>query len=747
MRFFALGVLALALAMGCSSQSQNEDTPSADPPAHEEAGSDVSHQTNRLIREKSPYLLQHARNPVDWYPWGAEAFEKAQRENKPIFLSIGYSTCHWCHVMERESFEDTSIARVLNESFVAIKVDREERPDVDDVYMKFVQATTGGGGWPMSVWLTPERKPFYGGTYFPPQRVGNRPGFLEIVTLIRNRWQTNAEEIVVSAGRIVDELRNRAQLANESEEQMEPQDAFIDSAYVLQKNRYDERLGGFGPAPKFPRPYELLFLHRVFQRNGDPEALEMSRRTLLAMADGGIHDQLGGGFHRYSTDAHWLLPHFEKMLYDQAQLVMAYVEAYQLTGDERFAEVTRDILDYVRRDLTGARGGFLSAEDADSAVDVLRPDDKEEGAFYVWTREEIEASLEPALAALVVRHYGVQDGGNVNSRELLGRNVLFIAEPLSESAAALGIELDEARDRLQHAREQLLVARGARPRPHLDDKVLTAWNGLMISAFARAASVLRSPEYRSTATAAAEFIHGTLWSVEQQRLLRRFRDGEAAIAAYNVDYAYMVQGLLDLYEASFEQRWLEWARVLTDRQVELFSDTDAGGFFEITGEDPTILLRSKEDYDGAQPTSNSVTALNLLRLGEMTDSARYRALAQQTLRLYAPRLQQFGPALPAMMLALDFRISSPRQIIIAGTPGAADTSELLDVVHARFLPHKVLLLADGGEAQRRMAEDLPLLAGFVKESGQATAYVCQNYACQLPVTTAADLTKLLENAR
>ncbi|MFQ5600546.1 MAG: thioredoxin domain-containing protein, partial [Candidatus Krumholzibacteriia bacterium] len=715
---------------------------------HEAATGHPERRPNRLIHEKSPYLLQHAHNPVDWYPWGDEAFAKAREEDRPIFLSIGYSTCHWCHVMERESFENEAIARFLNDNFVSIKVDREERPDIDRVYMSFVQATTGRGGWPMSVWLTPDRKPFFGGTYFPPERRGNRAGFLELLHMVRDRWGSNRLELVEHARRIVEELQTRSRLqAASAGGELELVTAFFDKAYDVQKGRFDARHGGFGGAPKFPRPYELLFLHRVHERTGDPKALEMSRQTLLAMADGGIHDHLGGGFHRYSTDAYWRLPHFEKMLYDQAQLVMAYLEAYQLSGEERFAEVTRDILDYVRRDLTGDRGGFLSAEDADSGVDAQHPQEKEEGAFYVWRRAALDSILAPGLADLVVRHYGVRPEGNVSSHELAGQNVLYIAEPLGETAATLGIPEQEARERLREAHARMLEVRAKRPRPHLDDKVLTAWNGLMISAFARAAAILGAERDLESATRAVEFVLSTLWDPERNQLLRRYRDGEADIPAFNVDYAYLVQGLLDLYEASFELRWLEWARKLTDRQIELFADPDAGGFFEVTGEDPTVFMRNKEDYDGAQPTSNSVTVLNLLRLGEMTDSATYRAQARQALQLYASALQSVGPALPAMMVALDFHLSSPRQIIIAGRPNAPDTGELLKTVHERFLPHRILLLADGGEAQKRLATSLPFLETLRMESGRATAYVCQNYACQLPVTTAADLAKQLDGTR
>jgi uncharacterized protein YyaL (SSP411 family) len=684
-------------------------------------------RANRLAHEKSPYLLQHAYNPVDWYPWGDEAFEKARNEDKPIFLSIGYSTCHWCHVMERESFESQAIAAFLNENFVAIKVDREERPDVDRVYMAFVQATTGSGGWPMSVWLTPDLKPFLGGTYFPPERRGNRPGFLELLRVVHDRWNNNRTEIVESSHRIVEQLQARSSLAHASaQDRVELSSAFITATFDEQKKRYDARHGGFGQAPKFPRPYELLFLHRAYLRNEDPEALEMSKATLLAMADGGIHDQLAGGLHRYSVDS------------------MALIEVYTLSGEQQFAAMARSTLEYVQRDLTGKHGGFYSAEDADSAVDPAHPHEKEEGAFYVWTRSELDALLGPETAALAARHYGVRAEGNTGSRELRGKNVLYIAEPLAVSAESLGVSIDDAKRRLDEARAKLLGRRAERPRPHLDDKVLTAWNGLMISGFARAASVLGEDAYMRSARQAMNFVLDTLWDDKRQRLLRRFRDGEAAIDAFNVDYAYLVQGLLDLYEASFELRWFEWATKLTDVQIELFADQERGAFFESTGEDPSVYMRRKEDYGGAQPTSNSVTALNLLRLGEMTDSARYRALAQQTLQTYAPALRERGAALPAMLLALDFHQSSPRQIIVAGEPGGSDTRELLGAIYRRFLPNKVLLLADGGASQKKLAEFLPLIASLGRESGRATAYVCQNYACQLPVTAVDDLTKLVD---
>ena len=700
---------------------------------------------NHLQNEKSPFLLQHAHNPVDWYPWGEEAFAKARREDKPIFLSVGYSTCHWCHVMARESFENEDVARILNAGFVCIQVDREERPDVDRTFMAFVEALTGSGGWPLNVFLTPDLKPFYGGTYFPPDRRGNLPGLVEVLHAVSERWKTHRADVVESAHRADADLRKLSQPPPGGRSASgTPGAACIDSAYAVEKVRYDTQFAGFGPAPKFPRPCELLFLHRVYVRTHDPRALEMSRATLAAMADGGIHDQLGGGFHRYSTDPSWRLPHFEKMLSDQAQLVIAYLEAYQLTGEVRFADVARDILSYVRRDMTADNGGFLTAEDADSPADARHPEPLVEGAFYLWTQAAIDALLPAPDAKLFSRHYGVQPAGNLGNA-LPGQNVLYIAESLEETASALGLNPEAARAQIESARARLIEARSRRPRPHRDDKVLAGWNGLMISACARAAAILRTGDELESARRAADFLVGTLWDDEHRQLRRRYRDGEAAIPAFNTDYACVVQGLLDLYEVSFEPRWFEWACKLTDRQIELCADS-TGGFFEAAGSDPNLPLRAKEDYDGAEPTSNSVTAMNLLRLGEMADSARYRKLAEKTLTAYAPILEHHGVALPAMLAALDFHLSSPRQIIIAGKPGAPDTDRLLATVNARFLPNRILLLADGGAGQAALAASLPLLSRFGMESGRATAYVCQDYTCKLPVTQPTDLAALLDGA-
>ena len=732
-----MAALVALCASACSRGDEREATDAAS-----------RHGTpNRLANEPSPYLQQHAYNPVDWYPWGSEAFEKARREDKPIFLSIGYSTCHWCHVMEAESFADTSVAAILNAHYVAIKVDREERPDLDGVYMTFVQASTGRGGWPLNVWLTPDLQPFYGGTYFPRERIGGRPGFIELLRTLHERWTADRHSIETAAQQAVEALRAHAQLENRSADGVVLDAGILARACETQSRQYDARNGGFGPPPKFPRPAELMFLHREFVRTGNVEVLRMSEHTLLAMAAGGIHDQLGGGFHRYSTDAFWLVPHFEKMLYDQVQIVIVALELHQLTGDARFAETARRTLDYVQHRLIGEHGAFLSAEDADSALDPDRPGDKTEGAFYVWRHAECQQLLDSGLLALAELHFGLRPEGNVGGTELRGYNVLYEATPLGDAADSLGITMDEAKRRRAEVQRLLLAAREKRPRPHLDDKVLTDWNGLAISAFARAGAVLQSAPDLAVATRAAQFVIETLWDDAHQRLRHRYRDGHAGIDAFNADYAYLVQGLLDLYEASLDAEWLAWADKLTARQIELFGDPANGGFFESSGADSTLIYRARDEYDGALPTSNAVTALNLLRLGDMLDSKAYRTLAQRVFTLYAATLASSGTALPAMLVALDFQLAERQQIILTGAPDAAGTRDLAAAVHARFLPHKVLLLADD-RTQQALAGRATLLRAIAGASvSQATAFVCREYACQLPVTDPEALASLLPAAR
>ncbi|MBI2440169.1 MAG: thioredoxin domain-containing protein [Lentisphaerae bacterium] len=701
------------------------------------------HPPNRLAREKSPYLLQHAHNPVDWYPWGEEAFAKARKENKPIFLSVGYSTCHWCHVMERESFENEEIAAILNEHFVAIKVDREERPDIDRIYMTFVQATTGGGGWPLNVWLTPDLKPFVGGTYFPPEDRWGSPGLKSALRQIVAAWQKDSGKIIASADDITRQLQQFAVV--QADPNIKLEQALLDGGYQQLKASYEPRYGGFGPAPKFPHPVALNFLLRYHARTGAPEALDMTLFTLRQMAAGGIHDHLGGGFHRYAVDNEWFVPHFEKMLYDQAQLAGAYLEAYQNTHDEFFAAVARDIIAYVLRDLTGPDGQFFSAEDADSPLPG-NPADHAEGAFYVWEHREIVEVLGREDAEVFNFHYGVQPNGNVANDpqgELRNKNILMVRRPLEETARKFARPPAQTSALLERAAVGLLATRTNRPRPHLDDKTLTAWNGLMISALARAYQVLEDSRYLAAATRAAGFIEAQLYDAKSGRLLRRHRAGQAVIAGYLEDYAFFIQALLDLYEASFNIKYLTWAMELQKKQDELFGDS-SGGYFSTTGTDPDIILRLKDQYDSAEPSGNAIAALNLLRLSQMTANSAWRQKAEQALSIFGDRLHRVPQAMPQMLVAVGFHLAKPRQIIIAGAPGAPDTRALLREIHARFIPDKILLWADGGAAQETLAGFMEFIRNIKMLDGKATAYVCENYVCQLPTSDPATLGKLLE---
>jgi uncharacterized protein YyaL (SSP411 family) len=685
-------------------------------------------EPNRLIHEKSPYLLQHAGNPVDWYPWGEEAFSRARKENRPIFLSIGYSTCHWCHVMERESFSNPEIAAIMNKHFISIKVDREERPDVDQVYMAFVQASTGSGGWPMSVLVTPELEPFFGGTYFPPDTFEN------LLLKVTDEWQNNREAILLSAGRITDQLRAFEDVQGDGDLKLERK--LLDRTYEWYRANYDSAQGGFGAAPKFPRPVNFNFLLRYHARTGQMRALEMTALTLKKMARGGIHDHIGGGFHRYSTDSRWFLPHFEKMLYDQAQLASSYLEAYQISGDPLFQEVVRGIFDYVLRDMTGEEGGFYSAEDADSPISHEHPDEHVEGRFYVWTYPRI-VELLGEVAASFSEYYGVQEDGNVE-RDVFGefekQNLLFV------SAASQ----DERGDLFEKSREKLLEARERRPRPGLDDKVLTAWNGLMISSLARGYQVLQEEKYLRAAEAAATLITEKLYERKSGRLKRRYREGEAAIDGLVDDYAFFIQGLLDLYETSLNGRWLILAMELTDTQNRLFWDSDNGGFYSTAGEDPSILIRMKEDYDGAEPSPNSIAVLNLLRLSQMAGNETWREMAQQSMQAFEGRLLDTPYAMPQMMAAVDFYLDKPKQILIAGQRDSPDTKAILREVHKRFIPNKILVLADGGPAHQRLNASLEILDSLRQIDGKATAYICEDYVCKLPTNDVAVVARLLD---
>ncbi len=699
--------------------------------------------TNRLAKEKSPYLLQHAHNPVDWFPWGAEAFEKARKEDKPIFLSIGYSTCHWCHVMEHESFENEAVAKVMNEHFVCIKVDREERPDVDRVYMTFVQATTGGGGWPMSVWLTPDLKPFVGGTYFPPDDRHGRPGFVSVLKKLADAWKHDRQKIVDQGNEIVVALRQYTAAGAKKGGELDT--AILKNALDRLVQTFDQEQGGWGGAPKFPRPVTMNFLFRAHARGLGKAALEMNLLTLQKMAAGGMHDHLGGGFHRYSVDGQWHVPHFEKMLYDQAQLACSYLDAFQIKHDPLFKKTARDILDYVRRDMTDPQGGFFSAEDADS---LEKPDapKKMEGAFYVWTKKEIAGLLGDG-AQIFDRFYGVEETGNAPGGsdpqgEFEGKNILIQRHSVGEVAKIYKKQPAEVEKILADARRKLFDIRAKRPRPHLDDKIITAWNGLMISAFARAAQVLDDPAYLDAATRAAKFVQSHL--VKDGALLRSYRQGPSDVHGFADDYAFFIQGLLDLYEASADIAWLKWAAELQARQDALFADKEHGGYFSVTDKDPHILLRMKEDYDGAEPSPNSITALNLLRLAEMTGSEPWKKEAARTIAVFGEQVAKSPTAMPQMLVALDFSLAKPKQIVIAGKPGADDTRALLREVHAHFIPNKIIFFADGGDGQQWLGGKLDFIKTATPLDGRATAYVCEDFVCQAPTNDVKKLRGLLE---
>jgi uncharacterized protein len=711
---------------------------------------------NRLGRERSPYLLQHATNPVDWYPWGHEAFTRARAEDKPIFLSIGYSTCHWCHVMEHESFESPEIADLLNEGFVAIKVDREERPDVDRVYMSFVQSTTGSGGWPMTVFLTPDLKPFFGGTYFPPSSRWGRPGFADLLGELARVWKHDRPRVEQAATELLERLKRVTSTGGraQAEATVAGEDA-LDVAVEQSQQAFDRRHGGFGDAPKFPRPSELLFLLREHARRrakGElaETPLQMATVTLRAMAMGGMRDHIGGGFHRYSVDAEWRVPHFEKMLYDQAQLVLAYIEAAQATGDDFYATVAEDTLDYVQRDLTDVGGGFYSAEDADSVPPEQAGEPhahKSEGAFYIWSDAEIGAVL-GEHAEVARRRFGIQADGNAPQDpqgEFKGRNLLYISEPVEDIAIRTGKPVDAVMQALVVTREKLFVVRQGRPRPHLDDKVLTAWNGLMIAAFARAARVVHS-RYLGPAQRAAEFIRTTLWIERERRLLRRYRAGDAAIDGYAEDYAYLIFGLLELFQADGDVRWLDWAVTLQERQDELFWDPREGGWFSTTGNDPSVLLRLKEDYDGAEPAASSVSVLNLISLEHLIGGGAWAEKAERTLGRFGPRIGAAARVVPMMLAALSSWHADHSQVVILGAQDAAETQALRDTLRRRYLPFALEISVSPGPVQEAVAGRLPFVGAMSTQNGRATAYVCRAFTCREPVHDAEALAAQLPGA-
>ncbi len=689
--------------------------------------------TNRLFLETSPYLLQHAHNPVNWFPWGDEAFEQGRKHNRPVLVSIGYSTCHWCHVMEEESFEDEEIARILNEQFIAVKVDREERPDIDAIYMKAVQGMTGHGGWPLNVWLTPDRQPFYGGTYFPPRddAMGRGIGFLTLLRELRKTYDAQPERVAEVGLALTKFLRES--LSPEGGKVL-PVPDILTRAAQFYKSRFDPVNGGLAGAPKFPSSLPVRFLLRYHRRAGDREFLDMAKLTLEKMAAGGMYDQAGGGFHRYSTDEKWLVPHFEKMLYDSALLVIAYLEAYQATGEKDFARIARETLRFIERDMTSPDGAFYSATDADS----LTPDGRrEEGYFFTWTPEDLEATLGPERSRIVGRYYGMSEKGNFEGRTIL-------RAPESPEAIARGLALSEEKldAILSEAKELLYGARSSRPHPLRDEKILTAWNGLMISAYARAGLVLDDSRYVEQASRAARFLFGS--SYRDGRLYRTYMDGQARNNAYLEDYAFLIAGVLDLYEATGDLSWLERAVELDAILGKHFEDKTQGGYFLTSDDHENLLVREKPAYDGAEPSGNSVAVLNLLRLHEFTTGDDYRKRAERSFRYMADILQSNPVALSEMLLAIDFYFDTPKQIIIVTPSGKKkDAAPLLAVLRSRFVPNRILSVVSEGEELESSARVVPLLGGKEAMDGQVTAYVCENRVCKLPTSDTEEFARQL----
>jgi len=716
----------LAPHAGCGGSSSDDDTSDRSQQMSQSNSDRVPPAgKNRLIFEKSPYLLQHAENPVDWYPWGEEAFAKARAEDKPVFLSIGYSTCHWCHVMEHESFEDPEVAALMNETFVCIKVDREERPDIDNIYMTVCQMMTGSGGWPLTVFLTPERVPFYAATYIP------KSGMMAMIPKLAEAWSTDRANLVQYTGRLMEALEGISK--GSPGEVLGAGD--LETAYEQLSGRYDTDRGGFGSAPKFPTPHNLLFLLRYWKRTGSASALEMVETTLDGMRRGGVYDHVGFGFHRYSTDDRWFLPHFEKMLYDQAMLLMAYTEAFQATGNDAYRRTAGEIITYVLRDMTNPEGAFYSAEDADS--------EGEEGKFYVWTEEELRGLLGDD-AEFVIDVFGVVENGNWQeeaSGHQSGSNILYLDKPIGEVATARGESEDDLRRRWEPIRRRLFEEREKRIHPYKDDKVLTDWNGLMIAALAKAARAFDEPEYASAAVRAADFILSQMKSADGG-LVHRYRGGEASITSMVDDYAFFVWGLLELYETTFEVAYLEKALAYNDYLIVHFWDEGSGGLFFTSDRGEALLVRSKEVYDGAIPSGNSVAMLNLIRLARLTAKTEYEERARNVGKAFQEQVARGASAFTMMMSAVDFTVGPSFEIVVAGHKGRDDSRRMLSELGRRYIPNKVVVFRPEDRAEAVVA-----LAPYTRSQstidGAATAYVCRNYACELPTSDVDEMLRLL----
>lgn len=679
---------------------------------------------NRLKKEKSPYLLQHANNPVDWYPWGEEAFIKAKNEDKPVFLSVGYSTCHWCHVMARESFEDDEVARLLNEHYVAVKVDREERPDIDYIYMSVCQAMTGQGGWPLTVVLTPDKKPFFAGTYFPKESRWGRPGLLAALARINDMWATKRGHLTEIGEEIMGLLR-----PSDVQDEGEVSAEILHKAFGQLKSRFDPQYGGFGEAPKFPSPHNLMFLLRYARQHNEPQALEMVEKTLTGMFYGGIYDHIGSGFARYSTDRRWLTPHFEKMLYDNAMLAYTYLEAFQVTGRRLYARIAREVFAYAGREMTSPQGGFYSARDADS--------EGVEGKFYLWSVEEVKNILGGKEANTFCQLYDITEKGNFENNK--GKSI----PNLIKSSQREDAQLLNTIETLQNSTQKLFLAREKRVPPHKDDKILTSWNGLMIAALAKGASVLQEPECTGAASRAVNFIWEKMRSSDG-RLLARYRDGEAAFPAYLDDYAFLTWGLLELYEATFMPDYLKKAIALTEQMIDLFWDKEGGGGFFFYGSDAEqLLVRPKELYDGAIPSGNSVAALNLLRLGRLTGNQQLNDLAWKQIKIFVGEARRFPMGHTFFLNALIFALGRAKEVIVVGKAEDKQTQSILQSLQKEFYPGAVVVFNPQNGKSEELTKIVPFLSQYESRQEKTTVYVCENYACQAPVTDLAQLRRIM----
>ncbi len=687
-------------------------------------------KTNRLAKEKSPYLLQHARNPVDWYPWGDEAFEKAKKEDRPVFLSIGYSTCHWCHVMEKESFEDSQVAQILNEKFVPIKVDREERPDIDGIYMKTCMLITGSGGWPLTIVMTPKKEAFFAGTYFPKNSRAGLIGLLDLLRDTAEMWEKNRSTLAAKADKVTKYLMDYVGAKHQKEELP---DTVLDEAFVRLFDSFDKTNGGFGACPKFPSPHNFLFLLRYWKRKGTSQSLEMVERTLQKMRLGGIFDQVGFGVHRYSTDSMWLVPHFEKMLYDQAMMSIAYIETYQATRKKEYQNTAEEIFEYVLQQMVNPNGAFFSAQDADS--------EGQEGKFYVWTEAEIKDTLKDSDDT-IIKMFNISKEGNYEEpqRNKTGKNILHFKKPLQELALELGTKPEELDAILEDARQKLYKVREKRSHPFKDDKILTDWNGLMIAALAKGAQAFNSEKYAEAAEKARNFVLSNLRTSEG-RLLHRYRDGEAAINGYLNDYAFLVWGLIELYEATFETRYLNDAVLLQNDMIKHFWDSEDGGFFYTSDDNEKLLTRDKEVYDGAIPSGNSIAFLNMIRLGRMTGRTDYEVKAAALAKVFSSRQEGIASQNAMFLTALDFFFGPSVEIVIVGNPQSQEAEGIVKALNTVFIPNKVVLF------KKEHDPDIENLAGFVKNmrtvNKKTAIYICRAFVCEQPITEIKELLRHL----